>query len=275
MTTTATPVETDGQVSGYRITGRKQWISNGSIADAYTILAMAPGGPSWFVVEKGAPGFSSAPNGGQARHPAVQHRGAVPRRRRGPGENLVGGVEGLGLVQAQQVFGYTRVMVAAFGLGGGWAAMERAIAYSTTTGAGRRPAEREAGLHAQAHRPARRSAWRRRARSSRRPRPGSTPARAPVVFSTRRARSPSTSPPRPVTRPPMRRSRRTAATATPDYMVEKIKRDVRITTIYEGTSEILEMTIARDRWQQHLKSRARTTGCGRARADARRDRCGG
>ena len=30
---------------------------------------------------------------------------------------------------------------------------------------------------------------------------------------------------------------------------------MRITTIYEGTSEILEMTIARDRWQQHLKSR--------------------
>jgi alkylation response protein AidB-like acyl-CoA dehydrogenase len=32
-------------------------------------------------------------------------------------------------------------------------------------------------------------------------------------------------------------------------MVEKIKRDVRITTIYEGTSEIMEWTIARDRWQ--------------------------
>src|SRR3990170_1541858 len=38
-------------------------------------------------------------------------------------------------------------------------------------------------------------------------------------------------------------------------MVEKIKRDVRITCIYEGTSEIMEMTIARDRWQQHLKTR--------------------
>ena len=38
-------------------------------------------------------------------------------------------------------------------------------------------------------------------------------------------------------------------------MVEKIRRDVRITTIYEGTSEIMEMTIARDRWQQHLKTR--------------------
>ncbi|MCP5076234.1 MAG: acyl-CoA dehydrogenase, partial [Rhodobacteraceae bacterium] len=34
-----------------------------------------------------------------------------------------------------------------------------------------------------------------------------------------------------------------------------IKRDVRITTIYEGTSEIMEMTIARARWQEHLKSR--------------------
>jgi len=42
---------------------------------------------------------------------------------------------------------------------------------------------------------------------------------------------------------------------THEYMVEKIKRDVRITIIYEGTSEIMEMTIARDRWQLHLKTR--------------------
>jgi alkylation response protein AidB-like acyl-CoA dehydrogenase len=40
-------------------------------------------------------------------------------------------------------------------------------------------------------------------------------------------------------------------------MVEKISRDVRITTIYEGTSEIMEMTISRDRWQLHLKTRGR------------------
>jgi alkylation response protein AidB-like acyl-CoA dehydrogenase len=38
-------------------------------------------------------------------------------------------------------------------------------------------------------------------------------------------------------------------------MLEKIKRDERITTIYEGTSEIMEMTISRDRWQLHLKTR--------------------
>jgi sulfite reductase beta subunit-like hemoprotein len=41
---------------------------------------------------------------------------------------------------------------------------------------------------------------------------------------------------------------------TREYMVEKIKRDARITTIYEGTSEIMEMTICRDRWQMHLKT---------------------
>jgi alkylation response protein AidB-like acyl-CoA dehydrogenase len=56
---------------------------------------------------------------------------------------------------------------------------------------------------------------------------------------------------------------------TREYMVEKIKRDVRITTIYEGTSEIMEWTIARDRWQQHLKSRGRYYLDWAARADER------
>jgi len=42
---------------------------------------------------------------------------------------------------------------------------------------------------------------------------------------------------------------------TREYLVEKIKRDLRITTIYEGTSEIMEWTIARDRWQLHLKTK--------------------
>ncbi len=36
----------------------------------------------------------------------------------------------MGLIQAQLVFGYTRLMVAAFGLGSGWAALDRAIPYS-------------------------------------------------------------------------------------------------------------------------------------------------
>ena len=56
---------------------------------------------------------------------------------------------------------------------------------------------------------------------------------------------------------------------TREYMVEKIKRDVRITTIYEGTSEIMEWTIARDRWQLHLKSRGQYYLDWAARSEAR------
>ncbi len=54
MTTTATPVD-----GGYRLNGRKQWISNGSIADLYSVLALAPGGPTWFVVDHGVSGFTT------------------------------------------------------------------------------------------------------------------------------------------------------------------------------------------------------------------------
>src|ERR1022692_2242305 len=58
LKTTATPVVQDGQVTGYRLAGRKQWISNGGIADKYSILARAPGGPSWFVLDRGTEGFT-------------------------------------------------------------------------------------------------------------------------------------------------------------------------------------------------------------------------
>jgi len=47
-----------------------------------------------------------------------------------PVDNLVGGVEGQGLKQANQVFGYTRLMVATFGLGGGMASLEKTVRYS-------------------------------------------------------------------------------------------------------------------------------------------------
>src|SRR5215472_1746326 len=58
LKTTAERVLDGDKIIGYKISGLKQWISNGGIADAYTILANAPGGPSWFVVEKDAPGFT-------------------------------------------------------------------------------------------------------------------------------------------------------------------------------------------------------------------------
>ncbi len=58
LKTTATPVVEDGKVTGYRLNGAKQWISNGGYADVYTILANAPAGPTWFILEKGTEGFT-------------------------------------------------------------------------------------------------------------------------------------------------------------------------------------------------------------------------
>ena len=254
MRTTATPVETDGQVSAYRLNGRKQWISNGSIADVYSVLALAPGGPSWFIVEKGTAGFSSAPpedkHGIRLSNTAALFLDDVVV----PAENLIGREEGRGLVQAQQVFGYTRVMVAAFGLGGGWEALDRAIAYSQTRVQGGAPLSAKQGFthklivpHAVRLEAARAFLEETATRID-------AGEGAGGALNTEGA----------IAKYMATEAGNAAAEAaiqahggygyTRPYMVEKIKRDVRITTIYEGTSEILEMTIARDRWQQHLKS---------------------
>ena len=146
MKTTATPVETDGQLTGYRLTGRKQWISNGSIADVYSVLALAPGGPSWFIVETGTAGFATAPPEDKHGIRLSNTAGLFLDDVVVPAENLIGREEGRGLVQAQQVFGYTRVMVAAFGLGGGWEALDRAIAYSQTRIQGGAPLSAKQGF---------------------------------------------------------------------------------------------------------------------------------
>jgi alkylation response protein AidB-like acyl-CoA dehydrogenase len=254
LATTATPVETDGQVTAYRLNGRKQWISNGSIADAYSVLARAPGGPSWFVVEKGTPGFSTAPpedkHGIRLSDTAALFLDDVTV----PAENLVGREEGRGLTQAQQIFGYTRVMVAAFGLGGGWSALDRAIAYSANRVQGGAPLSTKQGFthklivpHAVRLEAARAFVEETATRID-----GGEGAGGALNTEGAIAKYLATE------------AGNAAAEAaiqahggygyTRPYLVEKIKRDVRITTIYEGTSEILEMTIARDRWQQHLKT---------------------
>jgi alkylation response protein AidB-like acyl-CoA dehydrogenase len=119
-----------GRVTHYRLNGVKQFISNGSIADLYTILAKAPDGPTFFVVERATPGLT--PGRHEIKHgirlsdtAQVLLQDVVI-----PAENIVGEREGEGLKQANEVFGFTRLMVAAFGLGAGLASLEKAIAYS-------------------------------------------------------------------------------------------------------------------------------------------------
>jgi alkylation response protein AidB-like acyl-CoA dehydrogenase len=253
LKTTADRVEKDGRIVGYKINGSKQWISNGGIADAYTVLANAPAGPSWFIVDKGVPGFS---------HDEPEDKHGIRLSNTAAlafndvyvdADRLVGGVEGQGLLQAQTVFGYTRVMVAAFGLGAGWSALDRAIPYSTKRIQGGTPLSEKQGYTHKLIVPnvvrleAGRAFIEETAERIDTGTEGSLNTEGAIAkyMSTEAGNS--------------------AAEAsiqalggygyTHEYMVEKISRDVRITTIYEGTSEIMEMTISRDRWQLHLKTR--------------------
>src|SRR3954470_17225239 len=236
---------------GYRISGVKQWISNGGVADLYTVLALAPGGPSWFVVEKGAEGFTHGHHEDKHGIRLSNTASLFLEKVYVDADRLIGGVEGQGLVQAQQVFGYTRLMVAAFGLGAGWAALDRAIAYSRKRIQAGSPLSEKAGYthklivpHAVAL----------------------EAARAAIEETAERldAGEGALNVEGAVAKYLATEAGDAAADAaiqahggygyTHDYMVEKIKRDVRITRIYEGTSEIMEMTISRGRWQEHLKT---------------------
>lgn len=252
LRTVATPVVEDGETTGYAITGGKMWISNGGVADLYSVLALAPGGPSWFVVERGAPGL--APGRPEDKHGIRASNTAAVAFDEVlvPAAELVGGIEGQGLLQAQAVFGYTRLMVAAFGLGAGWAALERAVTYSTTRIQAGTPLAAKQGY---THKLIVPHAVRLEA------------ARAVVEETAERidAGEGSLNTEGAIAKYLATEAGNAAAEAAiqalggygyvREYLVEKIKRDVRITTIYEGTSEIMEMTVSRDRWQLHLKSR--------------------
>jgi alkylation response protein AidB-like acyl-CoA dehydrogenase len=252
LRTTADPVVKDGRTVGYKINGNKQWISNGGIAGAYTVLANTPSGPSWFVVEKDTKGFT---------HDEPEDKHGIRLSNTAAlafndvyvdADRLIGGVEGQGLNQAQAVFGYTRLMVAAFGLGAGWAALDRAIAYSTKRIQAGSPLSEKQGYTHKLIVPhvARLEA-----------------ARSFIEETAERidAGEGTLNTEGAIAKYMATEAGNQAADAsiqalggygyTHEYLVEKISRDVRITTIYEGTSEIMEMTISRDRWQLHLKTR--------------------
>ena len=125
LKTKAEPVMDDsGTLTGYRINGSKQFISTGGYADFVTVLAQTPEGPTFFVVEKGTQGFEQ--HKGEEKH-GIRASNTSPLTFTDvyvPVENMIGDAPGKGLKQANQVFGYTRLMVAAMALGAGEAALE-------------------------------------------------------------------------------------------------------------------------------------------------------
>jgi alkylation response protein AidB-like acyl-CoA dehydrogenase len=254
LKTTAVPVIEGGKTVGYKISGNKQWISNAGIADLFLILAKDTKAVGWFVVEKGTAGMEFA--NPEDKH-GIRLSNTVAFSMDNvyvPAENLVGMVEGEGLTQAQAVFANTRLMVAAFGLGAGWDALGRAISYAQgRIQAGGPLSEKQGYMHKLIvpH-----AVKLEAARSYIEEVAFNLDKEGKVDLSTEGA----------IAKLSATESGNAAAESAiqalggygyvREMIVEKIKRDVRITLIYEGTSEILEMTIARNRWQEHLKSRS-------------------
>ncbi|MEE8424675.1 MAG: acyl-CoA dehydrogenase family protein, partial [Elusimicrobiota bacterium] len=252
MKTKAEHIKKDGKVVAYKINGSKQWISNGGVAGLYTVLAMTPGGPSWFVVEEGTKGLIRDRD--EDKH-GIRLSNTAPltfQDMEVPAENLLGGVEGQGLLQAQSVFGYTRVMVAAFGLGAGWEALEIAIRYSQGRVQAGEPLSKKQGYTHKLIVPyaVRLEASRTYIEEvSHRLDNGEVGLQTEGAIAKYLATETGNA------------AAENAIQAlggygySKEFPVEKIKRDVKITCIYEGTTEIMEMTIFRGRWQEHMKSR--------------------
>jgi alkylation response protein AidB-like acyl-CoA dehydrogenase len=253
LKTKAEPVtDAAGRITGYRINGNKQFISTGGYADFITVLADAPEGPTFFVMEKDTPGYQRGK--GEEKH-GIRASNTSPLTFSDafvPVENLIGGVPGQGLKQANAVFGYTRLMVASMALGGGHAALEIAVPYAQQRIQFKTPlSEKQGYTHklivpnvvrlAAAEAYIDEVAERLDAGEQDLEVEGSIAKWFATEAGNRAAED--------------------CIQALggygyiAEYGVEKIKRDVRITTIYEGTSEIQQNIISTFRWKKSRKTK--------------------
>jgi len=251
--TTADRITDDaGNITGYRLNGTKQFITNGGVAQLYTILAKTPDGPSFFVVERNTEGLSVGRHEDKHGIRASNTSGVVLEDVVIPVENLIGGEEGLGLKQANAVFGYTRLMVGAFGLGAGQEAVDRAVRYAKERiQFGELLIEKEGFSDKLLARDWIELAACRAYCEEIACRLDSGETDLQVEGSIAKLWSTEVG----------NRAAENAIQAfggygyTREYLVEKIKRDVRITTIYEGTSEIQQSIIGMFRWKDTVRSK--------------------
>jgi alkylation response protein AidB-like acyl-CoA dehydrogenase len=277
LRTKAEPVNDDsGSLTGYRINGSKQFISTGGYADFVTVLAQTPEGPTFFVVEKGTPGFEQ--HKGEEKH-GIRASNTSPLTFTDvfvPVENMIGDAPGKGLKQANQVFGYTRLMVAAMALGAGEAALEGiAIPYAHERIQFGGPLSAKKGYTNKLIVPH----W-----------VNMKAAAAHIEAIARRMDSEDEdlqvegSIAKLFTSEAANRAADDAMQALGGYGyisefgVEKIKRDVKITCIYEGTSEIQQNIISTFRWKKTRKTKgafyeAMATGLDRLHGDCDRAGC--
>jgi alkylation response protein AidB-like acyl-CoA dehydrogenase len=256
--TKAEPVTDEaGKITGYKINGSKQFISTGGYADFITLLANTPEGATFFIIEKDTKGFIRGK--GEEKH-GIRASNTSPLTFTDvfvPVENVVGGVTGEGLKQASKVFGYTRLMVASMALGGGEAALDIVIPYARERIQFKTPlSEKQGYTHklivphvvrlAAAATYIDEVAERLDAGEQDLEVEGSIAK----LFATESANKAADD----------------AMQALGgygyinEYGVEKIKRDVKITCIYEGTSEIQQNIISTFRWKKTRKTKGEFYG---------------
>ena len=251
--TKADPVLNDaGEITGYKINGAKQFISTGGYAEFITLLANTPEGATFFIVEKDTEGYIRGK--GEEKH-GIRASNTSPLTFTDafvPVENVIGGVTGQGLKQASKVFGYTRLMVASMGLGGGEAALDIVIQYAQERIQFKTPLSEKQGYthklvvpHAVRLTAAATYIDEVAARLDAGEKDLEVEGSIAKLFATECANKAADD----------------AMQALggygyiTEYGVEKIKRDVKITCIYEGTSEIQQNIISTFRWKKTRKTK--------------------
>jgi butyryl-CoA dehydrogenase len=129
-------IQTTARLEGneYVLNGTKQWITNGSVAEIYTIIAItdkAKGarGASAFIVEKGTPGFSFGKKENKMGIRASITTELVFDNCRIPKENLISR-DGMGFIVAMKTLDASRTGVGSQGLGVAQGAFDEAVKFA-------------------------------------------------------------------------------------------------------------------------------------------------
>ncbi|MBF0329685.1 MAG: acyl-CoA dehydrogenase family protein [Nitrospirae bacterium] len=132
----ASGVQTTAKLEGneYVINGTKQWITNGEVADIYTIIAMTDKsrgarGASAFIVEKGTPGFTFGKKENKMGIRASITKELVFDNCRIPKENIIA-KEGMGFIVAMKTLDKARVGVGSQGVGVAQGAFDEAVKFA-------------------------------------------------------------------------------------------------------------------------------------------------
>ncbi len=129
-------IQTTARLDGdeYVLNGTKQWITNGGVADIYTIITITdkskgPRGASAFIVEKGTPGFTFGKKENKMGIRCSATTELIFDNCRIPKDNLLG-KEGMGFIVAMKTLDSSRTGVGAQGLGVAQGAFDEAVKFA-------------------------------------------------------------------------------------------------------------------------------------------------